>query len=284
MFVTEKPNTEKQILTPIIRYPAPPINFLLEDELAWMDLDEITMQVHNFEYSYKVEDNWREYLELGSNFETEVSNDKIEHDPLWHLNNESKEKLKKLLKMASQEELSCEMLDELKNLLSVQTKTIPLVEFDIFPDTLTNFIDNNSSTAVDFLVHLGQTKYPQTKDYLKILTQKQSNHTKHLEIVNNLTIHMDLPSVFIHQLIANLIQDCEDRTKDKVVQKRLVRMLCTFIRSLLSSKILKQEDGAEIFIEIKTFVTNFCHIKECQALYTILKSISPNSGIRPSNL
>merc|ERR1712157_692783 len=43
---------------PILRYPPPPINFLLEDELAWCDIDEISLECHNFEYNYNVGDNW----------------------------------------------------------------------------------------------------------------------------------------------------------------------------------------------------------------------------------
>ena len=47
---------------PILRYPPPPINFLLEDELAWCDIDEISLECHNFEYNYNVGDNWNDWL------------------------------------------------------------------------------------------------------------------------------------------------------------------------------------------------------------------------------
>merc|ERR1712203_744952 len=47
---------------PILRYPPPPVNFLLEDELAWCDIDEISLGCHNFEYNYNVGDNWNDFL------------------------------------------------------------------------------------------------------------------------------------------------------------------------------------------------------------------------------
>ena len=55
-----------RIFRPIMRYPPPPMNFLIEDELAWCDLDEVSMDVHDFEYNFAQEDKWYDFLEIPS--------------------------------------------------------------------------------------------------------------------------------------------------------------------------------------------------------------------------
>jgi len=55
-----------RIFRPIVRYPPPPMNFLIEDELAWCDLDEVSMDVHDFEYNFAQEDKWYDFLEIPS--------------------------------------------------------------------------------------------------------------------------------------------------------------------------------------------------------------------------
>jgi len=55
-----------RIFRPIMRYPPPPMNFLIEDELAWCDLDEVSMDVHEFEYNFAQEDKWHDFLEIPS--------------------------------------------------------------------------------------------------------------------------------------------------------------------------------------------------------------------------
>lgn len=153
-------STTPKTFKPTIRYPTPPMNFFIEDELAWLDIDEVSLQIHDFEYDFTSKDEWSDYLcPLPKKTKKKIEN----------LTTQLKEKLL----LAQTEVLEPEKRGEIEvNLEALgkinqeqlsqgdsKTTGVHPSEFGLSPGHFSKFIDLNPIVAVHILVYLAKNNY-----------------------------------------------------------------------------------------------------------------------------
>jgi len=149
----------------------------------------------------------------------------------------------------------------------------------VLPSNLKLLVDRNALVAVSMLKHIATFTVGDknnVKDYLRVLLdiKEGTQDLLHsMEVVNRLTSMVSLPTEFIHSYISACIEMVEKVKHDRTAQKRLVRLVCVFIRSLLTNKILVVSQNEEIIVEIQTFCVTFPKVKESVDLFRMLRNL-----------
>lgn len=96
-----------------------------------------------------------------------------------------------------------------------------------------------------------------------------------LDVVNKVINNAELPKEFLTLYITNCISQCEEKSRDKMAQTRLVRLVCVFIKSLIKQKIINPK---EMYIELQAFCIEFSKIGEASNLFKMLKGLDSTGG------
>jgi len=185
-------------------------------------------------------------------------------DPLEQKEEETE--ARQLMNLAIRETLSIEKRESLINEIKKGRKVVIVNQLGITPEKLALLVENNPNIALEVLIKLVDS--PDITEYFAVLVNMEmSVHV--LEVVNRLTLTVDLPKEFLHLFISNCISTCEG-FQDKYLQSRLVRLSCVFLQSLIRNRSI---DIEELYIEIMTFCVEFSRIREAAALYRLMKQL-----------
>lgn len=178
---------------------------------------------------------------------------------------EQKQMLQQLLQTACKEPLPPHYVEKVNSLL--ESDSVSTIQSTITPDQLPSLVENNPWVTISCLQQL--LKASQADNYLLALVNMEiSLHS--MEVVNRLTAESQVPKYFLHLYISNCISTCEN-IQDPYMQTRLVRLVCVFLQSLLRNRII---DVSDLLVEVQAFCINFSRIKEANALYKLMKSMS----------
>ncbi|KAJ3148044.1 hypothetical protein HDU86_007612 [Geranomyces michiganensis] len=133
------------------------------------------------------------------------------------------------------------------------------------PETLPDLIECNPNVATALLLRLIEARTDDANVYLSVLVSiNMSLHS--LEVVNRLASQTLLPDDFLRLYVVHCIEMC-DRSRDRYIQNRQVRLVCVFLQSLLRNKTI----AIPAPVEIQAFCIQHSRVREAAGLFRMLK-------------
>ncbi|KAJ3162504.1 hypothetical protein HDU88_006663 [Geranomyces variabilis] len=141
-----------------------------------------------------------------------------------------------------------------------------ITQTGLTPELLPNLIECNPNVATALLLRLIATQTEDANVYLSVLVSiNMSLHS--LEVVNRLAGQTQLPDDFLRLYVVHCIETC-DRSRDRYIQNRQVRLVCVFLQSLLRNKTITIIPA---FVEIQAFCIQHSRVREAAGLFRMLK-------------
>lgn len=136
------------------------------------------------------------------------------------------------------------------------------------PQKLPELVGNNYMMAAILLLKLMNSKQMPLY-YDALLKMDSSIHS--IQVVNQISQAARLPSDFLHTYISHAIRSC-GLIQDKSVKLRMVRFICSFLKSLIKSRAIEIDD---LYVEIQALCIEHSRMREVADLYRILKNNGP---------
>lgn len=172
---------------------------------------------------------------------------------------EIKELFNKALNLTLSPEKTQNLIEKLRNPFCTFYRNMPL-------DDVMKLVQSNPNIATEIIVIFHNTS--RFQDILHRLINMEFS-SQMLEVVNTLYMKVEIPTEAIHFLINNCIQFCKNSQESEYIKKKLVRLLCVFINSILRNRPTTSE---ELLIMIENFCTDFTEYKEASQLYKTVRS------------
>uniref|UniRef100_A0A0G4H4K3 CCR4-NOT transcription complex subunit 11 n=1 Tax=Chromera velia CCMP2878 TaxID=1169474 RepID=A0A0G4H4K3_9ALVE len=147
------------------------------------------------------------------------------------------------------------------------------------PPRLTDLVEHNLSVARDFLVRIKDT--PEIADHLQVLVSmgnaSMEQSLTSMELVNKLVCEMEMPEEFLRTYVVNCLSCCNAMT-NKFMKKRLSRLVCVFLNTLIYNRLLDPEREDDLMAQIRSFCTDIMDIKEASQLFKRIQSKTQKSN------
>jgi hypothetical protein len=185
------------------------------------------------------------------------------------------EEIRQLMDRAYQGTLNLQQQQKLIDELDTHPDFIEHI--GLSPSNLHLLVEHSPSISIQCLLKLISTD--RMNEYLlTFIDMEMSLHS--IEVINRLSTSIVLPQEFLQRYISTCIQTCE-KTKDKYLQNRFVRLVSVFIQSLIRNKVI---DIKALFMEMRDFALQFRRIKEATALFQLLQTHASHSNELDENI
>ncbi|KAJ3445643.1 hypothetical protein M0812_11530 [Anaeramoeba flamelloides] len=230
-FIQYQLNTDE--FKPTFVRPSPSILQILDNELIWIDYEDETL------------------LPI---WDQVITNVKSNND-----------QLKILMKKAFTSQLS--QLEQQQIILQIENEQKLLEVGGITPNNFQVLVEKNPIVSFEILKKISEDEEKINIYFESFIQTKVTLHS--MEVINKFFgATKKLNKDFLNRYVSNCISSCRE-IGDKYVQSRHVRLVCAFIRSLMSNS---QLDIKSMFSELQSFCVDFSRFREASNLFRLIKN------------
>eukprot|EP01147_Barroeca_monosierra_P006541 gene6541-9384_t len=186
-----------------------------------------------------------------------------------------------LVDMAVRVPLQAVQFDALR--MALQKDKSLATKLELAPENLSGIVARNPHAATMILALKLKQQQPHTMTPYYSEIVKMDMNLNSMEVVNGLT-SCGLPDEFLHMFISNCIRTCEKNKSGQLSYlRRLVRLVCVFIQSLIRNQIIDIATCSDdLIMEIKCFCIEFSSYKEASGLYRLIRVLDDEKAEQKS--